>query len=208
MLHDITGVPRDCLASRMDIGTPFAGSPGEEDAARALAYLSSLLSRCGHGAKVLQNAQPIELGPLFHDLASSDAADVDPGVHDLLARRRNAHELPVMRAAHREAVHDLVAFGTLVLNGEIEVGEGDEVEQVRLFAPGLSTQRRTSAGEVRCVVVSNELVNDARIFPVIDFRIIAADDGFVGCGGHDVSPCLVGIPTYGCSCATGRISHR
>src|SRR5262245_64793573 len=90
------------------------------------------------GAELLHQAELIHVRPAFHDLAAGDAIDVGSRQTDLPAGGRDTLELAPMRPAGGPASHHHVAFGNLILDGEVKVREpraqrGDVL--LRPFAP-------------------------------------------------------------------------
>src|SRR3954451_3669597 len=62
--------------------------------------------------------------PALGDLALGHPEDPDADELDLLARRRDAHEVPVVRAPARPAGDDLVVLDDDVVEGDVGVREG------------------------------------------------------------------------------------
>src|SRR5918995_1691686 len=92
---------------------------------RSVSPSPSWLGGCARRAQPLQR---VTRAPLFLHLALGYAMNEDGRYLDLLASGLHAHSLSsIMGATPREAGHDLVAFGDLVLDGDVEVREGVKV---------------------------------------------------------------------------------
>ena len=82
----------------------------------------------GGCARLAQPLQRVTRAPFFLHLAPSNAMNEDGRYFDLLASGRHAHSLTsIVGAAPPAAGHDLVAFGDLILDGDLEVREGGTV---------------------------------------------------------------------------------
>jgi hypothetical protein len=69
--------------------------------------------RGGHHADLRQEAEPIFLRPLLHELAIDDAVDGDRGHLQVIARTRGTGEIAFVFADRGQAGHDLFAFCNL-----------------------------------------------------------------------------------------------
>src|SRR5437764_9977492 len=87
------------------------------------------LPHCRNHAELLQQTQVVTVAPQFDALAIGEAGDGDPCCHHLFARGCNAHEVALLGATKRVASYDSVSFSDDVLNSEMGIGEGVEVER-------------------------------------------------------------------------------
>src|SRR5207248_3483847 len=72
-------------------------------------------------------AQRVPDEPGFLNLAAPHATDDDPCHGQWLASRAAAEQSALMCAACRPADHHLVLFGDLILDGDVEIGEGGAI---------------------------------------------------------------------------------
>jgi len=73
---------------------------------------------------LLEHAQGVGTPPGFHDLAVSDAVEVDARDGYVVFCWGDSHKLAPMRAGNCPTFHDLIPFSNLVINSEMEVREG------------------------------------------------------------------------------------
>ena len=92
-----------------------------------------LLSRCRNSPKLLHQAQGIEIGPLFGDLATHEAKEIAAGKRHVLPSWGKTLKGPVMRATPDVANRYLVPLSDHVLSCELEVGEAGGVSDHQLF---------------------------------------------------------------------------
>src|SRR5919204_75471 len=92
-----------------------------------------LLSHGRNTPKLVHQAQGIEVGPLFGDLATHEAKDIAAGKRHVLPSWGNTLKDPLMRATPGVANRYLVPLGDQVLSCELEVGEGGGVNDHQLF---------------------------------------------------------------------------
>src|SRR5213082_1688752 len=92
--------------------------------------------RLSHGRKtpkLLHQAQGIEVGPLFDDLATHDVKDIGAGKRHVLPSWGKTLKGPLMDATPSVANRHLVPLSNHVLSRELEVGEGGGVSGHQLF---------------------------------------------------------------------------
>ena len=80
--------------------------------------------RTRNGTKLLQQAEGVDLRPMFDHSAVNDAMDGDALHLHLFARGGNPEELPGVLAVARQPGDDPVAIGVLVFDLVAELGEG------------------------------------------------------------------------------------
>ncbi len=73
---------------------------------------------------MLEQAQGIQVGPLFGDLAVHNLEEIGAGKRHVLPRWRKTLKGSLLRAAPGVSDRYLVPLGDQVLSGELEVGEG------------------------------------------------------------------------------------
>ena len=83
-----------------------------------------LLFHCRNTPKLLHQAQGIEIGPLFSDLATHEAEEIAAGKRHAITSWGKSLKGPVMRATPGVANRYLVPLRDHVLSRELEVGEG------------------------------------------------------------------------------------
>ena len=91
------------------------------------------LSHCRNSPKLLHQAQGIEVGPLFGDLATHEAKDIGAGKRHVLPSWGKTLKGPLMRATPDVANRYLVPLSDHVLSRELEVGEAGGVRDHQLF---------------------------------------------------------------------------
>ena len=93
----------------------------------------SSLPRRGYKAELLHQAQGIKPFPAFHELAASNAVDVDPTYRHLLVGRGDTAKFTFVCASHCKAYRYLIPFDDHVINGGMIVGKGAVELAHRLF---------------------------------------------------------------------------
>ena len=92
-----------------------------------------LLSHGRNPPKLLHQAQGIEVGPLFGDLATHEAKDIGAGKRHVLPSWRETLKDSFMRTTPGVANRYLVSLSDQVLSRELEVGEAGGVRDHQLF---------------------------------------------------------------------------
>src|SRR3712207_2301287 len=91
-------------------------------ARRALVWVGPLADL--EEAELGEQAEVVPGSPVLDELVVRYAPDVGVADGEVPARRLAAEEGAGVAAAHRDALGDLVAFGDLVLDVEVQAGEG------------------------------------------------------------------------------------
>ena len=82
--------------------------------------------RRGYGTYLLHHAQGIVAGPALRELAAGEAVYGDACDFNPVAAGRDAHKLPLVRAACRPAGHHIIPFSYLVLHRSLCGGGFDD----------------------------------------------------------------------------------
>jgi hypothetical protein len=138
--------------------------------------------RAGNCSQLLQHAKRIGIDPLLSDMVIDHAMEIDRADADFLARRRNPHEFPAMRAVNDDAGGDELTFGDLIQDLMLYVGKRSEKSLEE--ASGALTVEYRHAVEVKVVIRGKEPGKRGEI-PGIDCRKVAVDEVLVGFGRHD-----------------------
>src|SRR3989440_13095041 len=85
------------------------------------------LSHCRNSPKLLHQAQGIDCGPLFGNLVTHEAIDINAGKRHVRTRWGNPLKDPLMRTAPDVANRYPVPLSEQVLSCGLEVGEGGGV---------------------------------------------------------------------------------
>ena len=85
-------------------------------------------SKLRDDAELLHKAQSVPVDIAFRQLAVQEASDGDAGDGELLPGWRNPVEIPFVGIVTGPAVHDGIAFGNEVLDGQAQVGESSAVK--------------------------------------------------------------------------------
>jgi hypothetical protein len=152
--------PATCSAASTSTPTRARGERSACGAGDTLAPQASPLvglRGCGDGAELLHETQRIPFDPLFHGLAVDDPPDRDPRQRHRLAGRGHALEVTPMLTADCPARDHLVAFGDLVLDRDLQVGEGQvELSEKSLVFDGI--HRSVSARHVDLRIRGQDLI--------------------------------------------------
>ncbi len=138
----------------------------------------TLLSWWRNHPELLQRAQCVKFGPLFHDPAVDNPKDLVPADRDVLAGWRCPRDpgSPV-GSAKRVAAHHPVPFSDHVLNSKMAIGEGCEERDGDVIVFLLIQYHIT--WKVAAVVGGEEILS-ADPFPLIqEFVDIPTGDRFV-----------------------------
>src|SRR4029453_17228993 len=145
-----------------------------------------LLGRWG-GAELPHHPALVGVVPALHYLALGEAEDADAGDLQRVACGRDAPELSPVGPANRPAGDNLVAFGDLVFDLGVEVGEGFvELAHEPLYVLGTSLQRG-AVGLVSEVAVE-DLVRQLQLPLVAHLLYVAPEDSLVLLSGHPPPP--------------------
>src|SRR5258708_22068099 len=120
------------------------------------------LSQRRNDAYPLQQTQCVPVAPGFFDLPIRDAVNIYPSNSALFASSRNTHQRTHLGPLYCIAGNDLLAFGNLILNREMEVGKsrpkhGDAFLDTR--TPPQSRTRRI----MQDVIGSDQFVYEAQV---------------------------------------------
>ena len=90
---------------------------------------------CGYTfrTQLLHQAHKVLDGPVFYDLAVTDAPDGDPRVGDGLPGRRKPLKLFLVGAGERPALHYFVPLADQLLDVAAKVGEGAKERTDKAF---------------------------------------------------------------------------
>src|SRR6266571_5398417 len=115
-----------------------------------------------HDAELLHHPGDVPLAPVLDALPFLESRDVDARDRHGLPRRRDAHELRLVRPRHRPAHDHLVALGDDVVDRRLAVRKrGTQHREPLLLA--LSARRHPGRRRVIYVVLGRHLVNHAEI---------------------------------------------
>src|SRR3990172_4115903 len=136
--------------------------------------------RCGYDAQLLQHAELVKDAPTLDDLSVHNSVYAHPGDSGRLAGRRDAGQFALMRPVRCPPGHDLIPFGDLFVNGELNVREGVAINHDELFAAFRARrQSRQSAWAAVDVVRSDNLIGHGQLPLAKDLHEETAGDGFV-----------------------------
>ena len=153
------------------------------------------LSHWRDGAELLHQAKHVELNPLFGKLAVRNAVELIAGKGHLLASRRNAQEVPLMRATPGLANRYLVSFRDEILDGRLQVRKGRE-EGGRELSERHDPLECGKSGEVRDIVSRKDLVSDAEVLLIHAIFVLAADESLIFSVDTGCAPVNKGGPPF------------
>jgi predicted ATPase len=123
---------------------------------------------------LLQHAHLVQIGPVFHKLATSYAEDVCLCPCRLFAGWWHPHHFPLVRPARLQAGHHGLTLGSHLLRRPVEVGEGTCIDEEEVFKASRATHGSgTAQGED--VVGRNRRVDCSHVIPVHDLLKVTAD---------------------------------
>src|SRR3990172_699820 len=136
--------------------------------------------RFGYDAQLLQHAELVKDAPTLDDLSVYNSVYAHPGDSGRLAGRRDAGQLALMRPARCPPRHNLIPFGDLFVNRELNVREGVAVHHDELFATFRARrQPGQSAWATVDVVRSDNLIGHGQLPLTKDLLEETAGEGFV-----------------------------
>src|ERR671930_2341298 len=116
-------------------------------------------------ADLLEHPEGVPVRPFLHDLAVLDSREVLPGHDDVLAGRRDAHQLAGVPAAALPARRHCVTFRDLVLDDDPRTFERIAVAAGIVLHALRPAYRLGSSRVVTDVVAADELVGHAGVLP-------------------------------------------
>ena len=143
---------------------------------------SRLLRRRWNNAELLHQAEMIAYSPMRGELAIFDGEDVDIVENNLLAGRRDTHEIAQVGAVEDFVRHHPVAFSQLLLNLEAQVGES--VEQVSEEGSHALSRGRVRPAAVVDEIGTEHFINEVRVVLVLHFLDKAAHNILVLLQSH------------------------
>src|SRR5579859_561962 len=114
----------------------------------------------GHSTELLHHAERVVFLPLLSDLSPDDAIDHHTAGCHQLACGSDSHQISPMDASETPTGYHLVAFGYLVLNRPLAIGEGG-----KHLGQELTISLAPELPDCRCVVyaVRKQLLNEGHI---------------------------------------------
>src|SRR5919108_557531 len=162
-------------------------SPAPRRIARSGDWPAGFGAHLGDDPELIHEPQRVPVGPLLDDATVLDPVDVDAGELDLLARGRHAEQFAVMASAGRPATDHLVALGYLIVDADVQAGEGASISLDR-GAVGLATPGRLRLGGV----VANDPLADQLVkggeIPALDHLLDHSPEDLLVVGAHRQPP--------------------
>src|SRR5579859_1471194 len=168
-----------CLCFEKTVGTPLLSLLPKK------LYLSASRGATLRGAdhaKLLQQAERVPFGPLFHNLAVHDVVNVSTGKARFLPRRWDALKVPGVLDPNGIVGRHHLALRDQELGGEMDLTEGGEVGGKQVFE-GLASSDGCSR-HMTCIVGGVEFINDIQVSFVPDLVFPAQHELFIVFGGH------------------------
>src|SRR5688572_11492752 len=132
--------------------------------------LVSCKLRHGDRAQLLHHAEFIKDAPTLGNLSIHKSVYRDSGNSGRLAGRRESCQFALMRALGGPAGHDLIPFGDLVIDREMNIREGVAVGCDELFAAlGAIRKARNGSWATVDVVLDEYLIQHSQIPFIPDF---------------------------------------
>src|SRR5687768_9018324 len=132
--------------------------------------LANCKLRHGDSAQLLHHAEFIKNAPTLDNLSIHKSVYRDSGDRGRLTGRRETCQFALVRALGGPACHDLIPFGDLIINRELNIREGVAVGCDKLFAAlGAIRKARNRSWATVDVVLDEYLIQHSQIPFIPDF---------------------------------------